>query len=142
MNRRSRRVVFRAARNLSGHPPVSVWAGYPCCWPTSPFLTKYSTFPIFSKYYIYFTLILVNLSKIFISASNEPSSRARADIWRMPRGLNTPQQARSCPVACCGVFDFQSRHSFYLSCLKLNDTISVKICGYGNCRKTSLRYPS
>ncbi|EOS42037.1 hypothetical protein C810_05085 [Lachnospiraceae bacterium A2] len=25
----------------------------------------------------------------FISASNEPSSRACADIWRMPRGLNT-----------------------------------------------------
>ena len=27
---------------------------------------------------------------IFIPASNEPSSRACADIWRMPRGLNTP----------------------------------------------------
>ncbi len=26
----------------------------------------------------------------FIPASNEPSSRARADIWRMPRGSNTP----------------------------------------------------
>ncbi len=26
----------------------------------------------------------------FIPASNEPSSRARADIWRMPRGANTP----------------------------------------------------
>ncbi|WWR22315.1 DUF6783 domain-containing protein [Lachnospiraceae bacterium JLR.KK009] len=28
----------------------------------------------------------------FISASNEPSSRARADIWRMPRGSDTPPQ--------------------------------------------------
>ena len=27
---------------------------------------------------------------VFIPASNEPSSRARADIWRMPRGSNTP----------------------------------------------------
>ncbi len=26
----------------------------------------------------------------FIPASNEPSSRACADIWRMPRGSNTP----------------------------------------------------
>ena len=36
---------------------------------------------------------------LFISASNEPSSHACMDIWRLPRGSNTP-------AACSGVFDF------------------------------------
>ncbi len=57
-----------------------------------------------------------------IPASNEPSSRARADIWRMPRGAlraggtrsaptetecrpNTPQQATGHDLTCCVVFD-------------------------------------
>ncbi len=31
--------------------------------------------------------------KKFIPASNGPSSRTCADIWRMPRGSNTPQLA-------------------------------------------------
>ena len=74
-------------------------------------------------------------SRCFVPASNEPSSRARADIWRMPRGRCVPaahvqhrpkrsadqiprplepkEQARPCPVACCGVFDWLLPPTFY-----------------------------
>ena len=46
---------------------------------------------------------------IFIPASNEPSSHACMDIWRLPRGSNTPLLAAlqiRYPVACSGVFDW------------------------------------
>ena len=44
-------------------------------------------------------LIVTGLVAGFIPASNEPSSHACMDIWRLPRGSNTLQ-------LCCEVFDF------------------------------------
>ena len=49
---------------------------------------------------------------LFIPASNEPSSHAWLDIWRLPRGSNTP-------LLCSEVFDLFRR--FYGICIFITD---------------------
>ena len=49
---------------------------------------------------------------LFIPASNEPSSHACMDIWRLPRGSNTP-------LLCREVFDLFRR--FYGICIFITD---------------------
>ena len=59
-------------------------------------------------------LYTVTVEEPVILASNEPSSRACAVFGeyregQIPRPLGRKEQARSCPVACCGVFDYNFR---------------------------------
>ena len=70
-------------------------------------------------------MIIINYILAFIPASNEPSSRARADIWRMPRGqmpfgARLTREARPCRQLCRGAFGWKVKFRSGIIKLELN----------------------
>lgn len=80
------------------------------------------------------------MHKIFIPESNEPSSRACVDIWRMPREIKNGS-------ACCGVFNLieqviQAVYLFLPSMDRVKQGISVIPKYWHQIQKLPLLYKS